>query len=57
MEKFKNLEKIAEGTFGIVYKASENDEVVAIKEMKAKYTNWEECKSLREVKSLINLKH
>jgi serine/threonine protein kinase len=57
MEKFKNLEKIAEGTFGIVYKANENEEVVAIKEMKAKYTNWEECKSLREVKSLINLKH
>ena len=57
MEKFKIIEKIAEGTFGIVYKALENDELVAIKEMKAKYTNWEECKSLREVKSLINLKH
>ena len=57
MEKFKKIEKIAEGTFGIVYKALENEELVAIKEMKAKYTNWEECKSLREVKSLINLKH
>ena len=57
MEKFKAIEKIAEGTFGIVYKALENDELVAIKEMKLKYTNWEECKSLREVKSLINLKH
>ncbi len=59
MEKYKDLEKIAEGTYGIVYKAVniEDGELVAIKEFKKKYTTWEECKSLREVKSLINLKN
>ena len=59
MEKYKNLEKISEGAFGIVYRAKniEDNEVVAIKEFKKKYTTWDECKNLREVKSLINLKH
>jgi serine/threonine protein kinase len=31
--------------------------MVAIKKMKKKYTNWEECQSLKEVKALVGLKH
>jgi serine/threonine protein kinase len=31
--------------------------VVAIKKMKQKYTNWNECIELREIKSLRKLNH
>lgn len=32
-------------------------EIVAIKKMKKKYTNWNECIELREIKSLRKLNH
>lgn len=32
-------------------------EVVAIKKMKQKYSNWNECIELREIKSLRKLNH
>lgn len=31
--------------------------MVAIKKMKKKYINWEECLNLQEIKALIGLKH
>lgn len=59
MEKYEILETIGKGSFGNVHKALEKEtrEYVAIKKMKKKYTNWDSCTNLREVKSLTNLKH
>lgn len=59
MEKYEIIKTIAEGAFGIVYqgKHKETGEIVAIKEFKKKFFSFEECKSLREVKSLTKLKH
>jgi male germ cell-associated kinase len=59
MEKYNIQKVLGDGTFGVVYRAINNDtgEVVAIKKMKRKFSNWEECRNLREVKSLIKLSH
>ena len=59
MEKYQILDELGKGTYGVVLKAkdTETGELVAIKKMFKKYTSWDECKSLREVKSLMNLKH
>jgi serine/threonine protein kinase len=59
MEKYNILKVLGDGAFGIVYKAvnTETNEIVAIKKMKRKFSNWDECKNLREVKSLIKLSH
>ena len=59
MEKYKVLGKLGDGTFGKVTKAvnKKTNEVVAIKAMKQKFYNWEECMNLREVKSLRKLNH
>lgn len=50
---------LGDGTFGKVTKAvnKKTSEVVAIKAMKQKFYNWEECMNLREVKSLRKLNH
>ena len=48
MEKYKIIKAIGDGSFGVVFKAvAPNNEVVAIKKMKTKYKNWEECNGLR----------
>lgn len=59
MDKYKLLKNLGDGTYGTVFKASnkENGEIVAIKKMKRKYRNWDECMSLREVKSLRKMNH
>lgn len=58
MEKFKELKKIGDGSFGTVIKAVDNNnQLVAIKKMKVKYKSWEECMQLRELKALQKLKH
>ena len=59
MEKYKIIETIGDGTYGTVYKGIKIDtnEYVAIKKMKKEYTDWEECKSLKEVVALRTLKH
>jgi len=58
MNRYKVLKVIGDGTYGSVLKAvSSKGEVVAIKKMKRKYDNWEECVALREVASLRALNH
>lgn len=57
MEKYEILETIGSGSFAIVMRARDinTGELVAIKKLKRKYTSWNECISLREVKSLKDL--
>ncbi len=59
MERYKILKVVGDGAYGSVYKALNRNtgEVVAIKKMKKKFTSWEECMSLREIKSLRKLAH
>lgn len=51
MERYKILKTVGDGTFGTVFKAvnKSNGEVVAIKKMKKKFYNWDECLALREI--------
>lgn len=59
MKKFKEIKKTGDGTFGVVVKAQDMQsyELVAIKKMKQKYHNFEECTNLREVKALMKLQN
>jgi len=59
MERYKILKLVGDGGYGSVYKAlnKTTGEIVAIKRMKKKFTSWEECMSLREIKSLRKLSH
>ncbi|KAK8870585.1 hypothetical protein M9Y10_008471 [Tritrichomonas musculus] len=59
MKRFEKLEVIGNGAFGIVSKCrdKETGDIVAIKMMKQKYTSFEECLQLKEVKSLRKIKH
>ncbi|KAL4500643.1 hypothetical protein ABPG72_003067 [Tetrahymena utriculariae] len=59
MDKYQLVKNLGDGTYGTVFKAinKENGEIVAIKKMKRKYRNWDECMSLREVKSLRKMNH
>jgi serine/threonine protein kinase len=43
MEKYKIIKELGNGSFGIVYKATNTTtgETVAIKKFKQKYTNWD----------------
>ena len=57
MDNYEILNKLGGGSFAEVYKAIEKKtgEYVAIKILKKKYSNWEECLELRETKSLKKL--
>lgn len=59
MDRFKLIKEVGDGTFGSVWRAinKQNGEVVAVKKMKKKYYSFEECMSLREVKSLRRMNH
>jgi len=59
MDRYKIIKTLGDGTYGSVVKATntKTGEVVAIKKMKKKFTNWEECMALREIKSLRKLNH
>ncbi|KAL3850433.1 hypothetical protein ACJIZ3_012315 [Penstemon smallii] len=59
MEKYNFLEELGAGSCGSVSKAIniETSEIVAVKRIKRKFYSWEECLSLREVKSLQKLNH
>lgn len=59
MENYENIEFLGEGSFAKVSKAKDlkTGQFVAIKKLKKKYSTWQECVDLREVKSLNKLKH
>ena len=59
MEKYQVHKQIGAGAFSSVLKATNKStsEVVAIKKMKKKFSTWDECLSLNEIKSLTKLKH
>ncbi|KAJ3181328.1 cyclin-dependent kinase 5 [Gaertneriomyces sp. JEL0708] len=60
MEKYQKIEKLGEGTYGIVYKAQNKDtgDIVALKRIRL--DNEEEgvpCTAIREISLLKELKH
>ncbi|KAL0226974.1 hypothetical protein P9112_014298 [Eukaryota sp. TZLM1-RC] len=57
--RWKIVKQIGEGTFGSVHQGvhTETGQVVAIKHMKAKYSSWADCASLKEVRCLKRLSH
>lgn len=59
MNRYELKNPLGDGTYGSVMKAIKKGtrEVVAIKKMKKKYSSFEECLDLREVKTLRNLNH
>ncbi|CAF0783430.1 unnamed protein product [Brachionus calyciflorus] len=59
MEQYNITKQLGDGTFGTVLLATlkKTGEKVAIKRMKQKYYSWEECMSLREIKSLQKIRH
>jgi protein kinase len=59
MDRYKIIDQVGKGTFGVVFKAinKTTNEVVAIKRMNKKFKSWDEAMSLREVKSLRKLNH
>jgi len=58
MDKYQTIDFLGEGSFAKVSKAKDlkTGEIVAIKKLKKKYSTWQECVDLREVKSLNKLK-
>jgi len=59
MNRYKVTKQLGDGTYGSVLKAvnRQTGDVVAVKKMKKKFYNWDECMQLREVKSLKKLNH
>lgn len=59
MEKYQIHKQIGSGAFALVSKATNRStsEIVAIKKMKKRFSTWDECLSLCEIKSLTKLKH
>lgn len=60
MEKYQKIEKLGEGTYGIVYKAKnkENNEIVALKRIRLDSVDeGVPCTAIREISLLKELKH
>lgn len=59
MKNFDEIKVLGDGAFGVVTKCydKENHQYVAIKKMKQRYSNFEECLQEKEVKSLRKIKH
>lgn len=58
MHRYKIIQPISDGAFGVISKAvSESGEIVAVKKMKHRFRQWQECMELREVKALKRLSH
>ncbi|KAJ3295268.1 hypothetical protein HK104_002858, partial [Borealophlyctis nickersoniae] len=57
MNHYRIVKQLGDGSFGSVLMAENvvTGDMVAIKKMKQKYYNWDECLNLREVKSLKKL--
>ncbi|RKO86701.1 kinase-like domain-containing protein, partial [Blyttiomyces helicus] len=56
MHRYRVTRQLGDGSFGNVLKAeNQAGDTVAIKKMKQKYYSWDDCLSLREVKSLKKL--
>ena len=54
MNRYKVLRVLGDGTYGEVIKAQnrQSGDLVAIKRMKKKFYNWDDCMNLAEVKAL-----
>eukprot|EP00921_Rhytidocystis_pertsovi_P010610 GHVQ01017085.1.p1 GENE.GHVQ01017085.1~~GHVQ01017085.1.p1 ORF type:complete len:592 (+),score=58.07 GHVQ01017085.1:235-2010(+) len=59
MHHYKVSQVIGDGSFGVVLKANNKrtGDLVAIKKIKQKFDNWEDCMRLKEVKALCHLRH
>ncbi len=59
MDKYETIRTVGDGSYGSVSKARNkfNNEIVAIKRMKAQCASWDEAMNLREVKVLRRLNH
>ena len=59
MEKFQVVKNLGDGTYGTGVEAvnKQTREKVAIKKLKRKFSSWEECMALREIKMLRKLSH
>jgi|TARA_B110000305_G_C18863790_1_gene369986 serine/threonine protein kinase len=60
LDKYQRLEKLGEGTYGVVYKAKnlETNEIVAIKKIRLeKEDDGVPSTAIREISLLKNLKH
>lgn len=59
MKRFEEIKVLGDGAFGIVtkYRDKETGELVAIKKMKQRYSTFDECLQLKEIKSLRKIKH
>ncbi|KAG0233768.1 hypothetical protein BGW42_007228 [Actinomortierella wolfii] len=58
MSEFDNIKDLGNGSFGSVFEARHKStgELVAIKKMKKRFSSQSECRSLREVKALEQLR-
>ena len=58
MDRYRIVKQLGDGTYGEVLKATnkQTSEVVAIKRMKRKYYNWDECISLKEASRFFSTK-
>jgi protein kinase len=59
MEKYKVVKKLGDGTFGSVSQAKhlQSGEIFAIKKLKEKFFNWQNCLDLPETRALVKLNH
>lgn len=60
MNKYKNIKKIGQGTYGVVYKAKnlETKQIVAVKQMKLEHEDEGiPCTAIREISLLKELHH
>eukprot|EP00761_Pharyngomonas_kirbyi_P014628 gb/GECH01014658.1/.p1 GENE.gb/GECH01014658.1/~~gb/GECH01014658.1/.p1 ORF type:complete len:437 (+),score=79.42 gb/GECH01014658.1/:1-1311(+) len=59
MHRYKFVKAIGDGAYGSVHEAvnKQSGDIVAVKRMKDKFSSWEQCMQLREIKSLRKLNH